>query len=187
MKKLFGILVIILLSFNLANPRNVLGISPGDACSVAGAISDCPIFPAGATTPKTACCGCNRTIWRTIDDSPCPTNLSGAGGKIVNPVVGKFGTGEGAEIIAELIANALKITFSLSGLVLLGMLILGGFEWMSSAGNQETYAKAQRKITNALIGFVIYMAVFAIINYLAPLFGLEFLNILKITWPTSTP
>ena len=114
------------------------------------------------------------------------TPITPAGQGIQNPVVGKFGSGVGAEIIAELIANALKITFSLAGLVLLGMLILGGFEWMSSGGNQETYAKAQKRITNALIGFVIYMAVFAIISYLLPALGIQ-LNILKITWPTATP
>ena len=121
---------------------------------------------------------------------PTPTTPAGGQG-IYNPAVGgEFGgvTGRaGASILAELIANALKITFSLAGLVLLGMLILGGLEWMSSGGNQESLAKAQQKITSALIGFVIYMAVFAIINYLAPLFGFDFLNILRIEWPTVTP
>lgn len=114
--------------------------------------------------------------------TPTPPTSQG----IHNPAITTFGSGEGATIIAQLIANALKITFALSGLVLLGMLILGAYSWMTSAGNQESLVKAQQKITSALIGFVIYMAVFAIISYLLPALGID-LNILRIEWPTATP
>lgn len=138
--------------------------------------AECDSYLCDGTSPCVA--PCDTCGW-------CPTIAPSAEG-IKNPVVGKFGSGEGASILAELIANALKITFSLSGLVLLGMLILGAYDWMTSSGNQEVFTRAQRKITNALIGFVIYMSVFAIINYLLPALGID-LNILKITWPTATP
>lgn len=105
-------------------------------------------------------------------------------GIIYNPALEKLGMGEGAELIAQLIANFLKIAFSLSGLILLGMLLAGGIQWMTAGGDKEKIAKAQGRITSALIGFVIFMSVFAIINFIAPALGLEFLQILKIEWPT---
>jgi len=114
-----------------------------------------------------------------------PVPPGGATGGIENPAINpKFGTGEGNEIIAQLIANILKLTFSIAGLVLLGMLIFGGIQWMTAGGDKESVGKAQKRITAALTGFIIYMSVFAIINFIAPLFGLDFLQVLKITWPT---
>lgn len=104
---------------------------------------------------------------------------------IYNPAISKiFGTGEGADIIARLIANFLKIAFSVAGLVLLAMLLVGGIQWMTAGGDKEKMAKAQGRITAALVGFVIFMSVFAIINFIAPALGLEFLQILEIPWPT---
>jgi len=105
-------------------------------------------------------------------------------GMIYNPILPNIGEGEGADIIALLIANFLKIAFSVAGLVLLVMLLWGGIAWMTAGGNKEQATKAQGRITSALIGFVIFMSVFAIINFIAPALGLEFLQILKIQWPT---
>ena len=102
---------------------------------------------------------------------------------IHNPVLENLGTGEGADIIARLIANFLKITFSVAGLVLLAMFLEGGIRWLTAGGDKEKLAKAQGRITSALIGFIIFMSLFAIINYLLPALGIE-LNILKIQWPT---
>jgi uncharacterized BrkB/YihY/UPF0761 family membrane protein len=103
---------------------------------------------------------------------------------IHNPVLENFGKGEGADIIAQLIANLLKVAFSLVGLFLLVMLLWGGVEWMIAGGDKEKMTKARGKITSALIGFVIFMSVFAIINFIAPALGFGFLQILKIQWPT---
>lgn len=104
---------------------------------------------------------------------------------IYNPVLERIiGQGSGAEILARLIASFLKIAFSVAGLVLLAMLLVGGIQWMIAGGDKEQMTKAQGRITSALIGFVIFMSVFAIINFLAPALGLDFLQILKIEWPT---
>lgn len=106
---------------------------------------------------------------------------------IYNPAVPKLGKlGEytsGADIIALLIANILKVAFSISGLILLAMLISGGIQWMLGGGDKEAVGKAQKRITNALVGFVILMSIFAIIFYLLPALGID-LGILRITWPT---
>lgn len=104
---------------------------------------------------------------------------------IYNPAIKPtVGQGQGAEILAQLIANFLKIAYSIVGLVLLAMLLWGGIQWMTAGGDKEAISKAQKRITNALIGFAIFMSVFVIINFIAPALGLDFLNILKIQWPT---
>jgi len=102
---------------------------------------------------------------------------------IYNPVLTNIGMGEGADILAKLIANFLSISFSLIGLILLAMLLWGGIQWLIAGGDKEKIAKAQGRITSAIIGFVIFMSIFAIVNYLLPALGIE-LNILKIGWPT---
>lgn len=105
--------------------------------------------------------------------------------QIENPALEKFGKGEGAVIIAELIANFFKITFSLALLILMGMLIWGAIEWMTSGKDDKVVlVNAKRKISLALTGFLIFFSIFAFINWVAPLLGLEFLNILEISWPT---
>jgi len=104
---------------------------------------------------------------------------------IYNPALEEvIGKGAGAHVLALMIANFLKITFSVAGLVLLAMLLWGGVQWMTAGGDKEQMAKAQGRITSALIGFVIFMSVFAIINFIAPALGLKFLEILTIEWPT---
>jgi uncharacterized membrane protein len=105
-------------------------------------------------------------------------------GAIYNPALEKIGVGEGSDIIAQMIASFLKIAFSLSALFLLGMLLAAGFQWMTAGGDKEKITKAQGRITSALIGFVIFISVFAIINFIAPALGLNFLQILEIQWPT---
>ena len=115
---------------------------------------------------------------------PGPALNSGSEPKgIHNPVLKDvFGKGEGADIIAQMIANILKVAFSIAGLVLLIMLIYSAFELMTAGGDKERAMKAKNRLSNALIGFVILVSVFAIINFILPLFGLE--NILNIEWPT---
>lgn len=112
---------------------------------------------------------------------PTATPPPGIYNPVINPI---FGTGEGVNIVALLIANFLKIAFSISGLVLVAMLILGSIQWMTAGGNKETLESAHKKVTGALIGFVVFISVFAIINFIAPAIGLGFLDILQIDWPT---
>lgn len=162
-------------------PPVVLGIEEGDTCQIDNAASDCLCYPTGYANLNPCCCKCDGKYWIHTKFSPC--SIPGAGEQIVNPVLKKFGVGEGADIIAQLIANALKIAFSVSGLILLVMLIGGGIGWMLGGGNKEAIGKAQSRITNALVGFVVLMSIFAIINYLLPALGID-LNILQITWPT---
>jgi len=49
------------------------------------------------------------------------------------------------------------------GLVAVVMIILGGFIWMTAAGNEEKVRKAKAILTSAIIGLVIVLLSFAIL------------------------
>jgi hypothetical protein len=54
------------------------------------------------------------------------------------------------------------------GVVIVIAIIVAGIRYSTSEGNPEATMQAKRSIQNALIGLVIYIFAFAIINYLVP-------------------
>lgn len=103
---------------------------------------------------------------------------------IYNPVIGPFGTGKGAEIIAELIGKFLNLAFMVGGLILLIMIIVSGIQWMLAGGDKEAISKAQGRLTSALIGFIVLASAYAIIGFIANILNIGFLKELIIEWPT---
>lgn len=103
---------------------------------------------------------------------------------IYNPVIGPFGTGEGAAIIAELIGRILNLAFMIGGLILLVMIIVSGIQWMLAGGNKEALSRAQGRLTSAIIGFIILASAFAIISLIANILNVGFLKTMTIEWPT---
>ncbi|HRH32920.1 MAG TPA: hypothetical protein PK720_02135 [bacterium] len=60
---------------------------------------------------------------------------------------------------------------SFIGVIFLGLMIYGGFMWMTSGGNQESISKAQKTIVAAIIGLVIILSAYAITIYIGGTFG----------------
>ena len=54
-----------------------------------------------------------------------------------------------------------------AGLFLILYLLWGAFDWINSGGEKEKIAKAQQKITNAVIGMLLIFVVLAVFNLLA--------------------
>ena len=93
------------------------------------------------------------------------------------------GTGTGSNIGAiygnpgTLINIILKNIYSIVGLVLIGLLIYGGFVIIMGAGeDQKKIAQGQQLITQALIGFVIVIASYLIVKLIETLTGFSILN-----------
>lgn len=103
---------------------------------------------------------------------------------IYNPVIGRFGFGEGYQIIAELIGKILNLAFMIGGLVLLVMIIVSGIQWMLAGGDKQAVSSAQGRLTSAVIGFIILASAFAIISLIANILNVEFLKTMTIEWPT---
>jgi len=103
---------------------------------------------------------------------------------IYNPALAQEWWGaKGEDFIAKLIAVFLHLMLIGAGIASLFYLIMGGIQWITSGGDKAGVAAARDKITSAFIGLVIVAAIFAFINFLAPLLGIEFLKTLEITLP----
>lgn len=85
-----------------------------------------------------------------IDSSVVPDNLKGAGG------------GEGS--LKALIVKIVNYFLGFLGLVAVIMIIYGGFTYVTAAGKQEAVDSAKKTILYALIGIVIILLSFAIVN-----------------------
>lgn len=60
------------------------------------------------------------------------------------------------------------------GIVLfVGMLLVGGFEWLKSQGDKNEIEAARLKLTNALVGIIILFSIFAIVNMAGCIFGIN--------------
>lgn len=75
--------------------------------------------------------------------------------------------------LGGIIIAILPYIFGAAALALLIYLVLGGLQMMTSRGEPKAMQSAQAKITNALIGFVIVIVAFFIIQLVAQLFGIK--------------
>lgn len=78
--------------------------------------------------------------------------------------------------IAGVLSALLPYIFTLAGLVLFIMLIMGGFGMLTSAGSPDKMKAAQGKITSAIIGFVIIFIAYWLMRILEIIFGLNLLG-----------
>ena len=66
----------------------------------------------------------------------------------------------------HLVGNIIKAFLSLLGVFFIGLTIYGGFLWMNARGDAEQVKKAQDIIRDALIGFIIIIAAYAITYFI---------------------
>lgn len=75
--------------------------------------------------------------------------------------------------VAGIIGNTLQYIFAAAGIALLIYLVLGGFQLMTSRGDPKAAQGAQAKITNALIGFVIVIFAYFVVQIFGQIFKLQ--------------
>jgi len=75
--------------------------------------------------------------------------------------------------LGKVISALLPYIFAISGLILFVLLIIGGFELLTSGGNPETVKKAQGRITSALVGFLIIFLAYWLTQILEVIFGIQ--------------
>lgn len=61
----------------------------------------------------------------------------------------------------------INIALSVAGLVAVLFLIIGGFRYITSAGNEETAEQAKKIIINAIIGIVVIILSFVIVRVIS--------------------
>jgi hypothetical protein len=98
--------------------------------------------------------------------------LSIPGGYSVEPPSGFVFTGEKANIGA-VISALIPIVFSVAGLLLFVMFIVGGFGLLTSAGDPKKIESAKGRLTGAIAGFLIIFFAYWLIQILEVIFGIK--------------
>jgi len=105
-------------------------------------------------------------------------------GKLLTQVnIGDLPLGNGTNIdkykdVSSLITIFIKNAFTLSGIILVILLIFGGFNFIIAAGNDDPKKtqQATNTIKAALIGFAIVFLSYVIVQAIETFTGLEILN-----------
>jgi hypothetical protein len=64
----------------------------------------------------------------------------------------------------QLILWIINIILSLSGLIAVLVVVIGGFRYLTSMGNEEVTSQAKKMILNAIIGIIIIVLSFVIVR-----------------------
>jgi uncharacterized membrane protein len=70
-------------------------------------------------------------------------------------------------------SNVLNIAVTIAGLILFIMLLIGGFNYLTSGGDPEKLKKAGATIGHALLGFILLIASWFIIKLLSQFTGVD--------------
>lgn len=88
-------------------------------------------------------------------------------GGITPPEAMNIGGDKPVDGLAKFIAFGINTFILIAGFSMLIYLLWGAFDWIASSGEKEKIAKAQNKITNAVIGMVLIFVVLVVFNLLA--------------------
>ena len=91
------------------------------------------------------------------------------------------GLGEQNDLEKSII-NIINVILTFIGLFFIIMIIISGFQWMTSGGNEETITKAKKRITSSIIGVAIVLGAWVIANAAMLLIQNKPLNGGWITW-----
>jgi len=75
--------------------------------------------------------------------------------------------------LGDLINRVLLFLIPLAAVILLLVLIWGGYDFLTSGGDPSKVKNAQAKITTSLIGFFIIIFAYLIVRIIAYIFNLE--------------
>lgn len=76
----------------------------------------------------------------------------------------------------NIISGAISLVLTISLIVFFFILVLGGFKWITSSGDEKKITTARAQITNALIGVILIFSVWGIINLIEAIFGISILT-----------
>lgn len=70
----------------------------------------------------------------------------------------------GSSTLLDVIFTIINYMLILSGLIAVGALVIGGFWYITAAGNEEQSEKGKKAIISAIIGLVVVILAYAIVN-----------------------
>src|SRR3989338_8039000 len=75
------------------------------------------------------------------------------------------GSGQPKHEVPELAGEIIKIFLGLLGIIFLGLIIYGGYLWMTAMGDEEKIKKSQQTIVPAVVGVVIILAAYSLVHF----------------------
>lgn len=97
------------------------------------------------------------------------------------------GNNVGTNQIDVLIRNIINFIFAIAGLLVLGFIIFAGFKFITSGGDASKKEEAQKQIVAAVIGLLIIVFSFFIVQLVFSLLGIQIQNIAVPCPPGVTP
>lgn len=78
--------------------------------------------------------------------------------------------------LGEIISKATNYVFIFAGILLLFLLISGGFQMMVGASNPKSQESASKTVTNAILGFLILFVSYWIVQIVETVLGISILK-----------
>jgi hypothetical protein len=74
--------------------------------------------------------------------------------------------------IRLVVARIIRVALGLLGIIMVVLIMYGGYLWMTAGGNGDQVDKAKKVLTNAAIGLAIILSAYAIVAFVMRLFGI---------------
>jgi len=89
-------------------------------------------------------------------------------GELKEPVVYDDKHNEPITSLGDIIQNVFNYSFQVLGLIIFIMFVWAGFMWLMAGGNPGTIGKARSKMTSAILGGILLMSSYLILNTINP-------------------
>jgi hypothetical protein len=146
---------------DIANKVNQSGGNPnGDACYIVGDTvtpGDCATFAAPVDLN-----GASNNGAAQIGEYTC-----GSGDSVVRTSINIGCTGQGNPAV-DLLFAVLRFMVAGVGVVVIASVIVGGIQYSTSQGEPQKQAAARGRVVNALLALLLYLFIFAILQWLVP-------------------
>lgn len=97
---------------------------------------------------------------------------------ITNPVLGPtLQSTTGVGFFQDLIPRMVGLAFLVGVLIFFFIMITGAIQWITSGGDKTGIESARGKITNAIVGVVILLSLFALLKVIEDFFGINILTL----------
>lgn len=83
----------------------------------------------------------------------------------------------GITTVSTVIGNALTIMLIVAVILSLIYLILGGLQWISSGGDKSKVESARKRITFAIVGLIVCLCAFFLVNIIGFFFKTKLLGV----------
>ena len=70
------------------------------------------------------------------------------------------------ESISNTVGSIIGVAATILGVIALGIIVYGGFLWMTSGGNEESVANAKKIMVAGIIGIIIVVMAYAITTFI---------------------